>query len=179
MTNGTAPNGTYTSGALRSADAVEAWLASAHACPHAPRREWSSPARLALIPLGRLFDAVRIPAPVAHDAFASHDLTVVGRRMARHLRGPVIHDPAGRRYYALVPPGTADAWRAPAAACLGEGTYLGVPRADLTELNPGTLCSYWAVPMTRPGKLCQAPDVLTLVMVGGVLVDADDGEATS
>ncbi|WAZ26803.1 hypothetical protein STRCI_008448 [Streptomyces cinnabarinus] len=140
---------------------------------------WDGEARLALIPLGRLFDAVRISVAVAHHAFASNDVPVVARRLARHVRdGPVIHDPAGSRYYALVPPGTTEDWRAPAAECLGEGTYLGVPRPDLTELDQGTGCSYWAVPMSRPGKLCRVSDVLTVAMVGGALAD-EEPEAAS
>ncbi|MFE6362994.1 hypothetical protein ACFVP3_23720 [Streptomyces sp. NPDC057806] len=142
-------------------------------------REWDSEARLALIPLGRLFDAVRIPEAVAHHAFTTHDQAVVARQLARYMHGgPVIHDPAGRRYYALVPPGTADEWRAPAAACLGEGTYLGVPRPDLTELGQGTLCSYWAVPVNLPGKLCRVSGVLTVAMAGAVAADEDDEAAS-
>jgi hypothetical protein len=142
-------------------------------------REWDSEARLALIPLGRLFDAVRIPEAVVHHAFATHDQAGVARRLARHVHGgPVIHDPAGRRYYALVPSGTAAGWRAPAAECLGEGTYLGVPRPDLTDPAQGMLCSYWAVAVNRPGTLCQVPGVLTVAMAGAV-VAVEDGEATS
>ncbi len=179
MTNSTVPNAALTPESPPRAHVVEAWLASAHASPAAVRRNWDSPARLALVPLGRLFDAVRVPAAIAHHAFASHDQAVVTRKLARHMRGgPVIHDPAGRRYYALVPPGTAREWQAPAAQCLGEGTYLGVPRPDLTEPDQGTLCSYWAVPVIRPGKLCQVSDVLTVVMVGGCLTE-EDGETGS
>ncbi len=140
MTNDKAPNGTSTPGSPRLTHAIAAWLASAHASPTVVRRDWDSPAKLALVPLGRHFDAVRTPAAVAHHAFASHDASVVARRLARHVHGgPVIHDPECRRYYALVPPGTAKEWRAPAAQCLGEGTYLGVPRPDLTELDQGAL----------------------------------------
>ncbi|WP_328876261.1 hypothetical protein OHT76_42795 [Streptomyces sp. NBC_00287] len=179
MTNHRALGGAWTAASPSPTGTVQEWLASAHPSPAAPHREWSSAARLALIPLGRLFDAVRIPAAVAHHAFASHDVSVVARRLARHMQGgPVIHDPDGRRYYALVPPGTAKEWRAPAAQCLGEGTYLGVPRPDLTELDQGTLFSYWAVPVSRPGKLCQVSDVLTVAMVGGVLADEDGEEAS-
>ncbi|WAZ18996.1 hypothetical protein STRCI_008666 [Streptomyces cinnabarinus] len=179
MTNSTARSEALAPSSPPTTSGVEAWLASAHPSPATPYGEWDGEARLALIPLGRRFDAVRIPAAVAHHAFASHDLPVVARRMARHLcGGPVIHDPAGSRYYALVPPGTAPHWRAPAAQCLGEGTYLGVPRPDLTEPDQGTLCSYWTVPVPRPGKLCQVPDVLTLAMAGGALADQDEGEAT-
>jgi hypothetical protein len=80
---------------------------------------------------------------------------------------PVIHDPGLCRYYALVPSGTARRWCEPIAECLGEGTYLGVPRADRTELEEQTHASYWAVPMLRPGRLCAAADVRALVVAGG------------
>ncbi|MCM1972350.1 hypothetical protein [Streptomyces sp. G1] len=139
---------------------------------------WNSEARLALIPLGRIFDAVRIPAETARLAFASHDQAAVERRMARHLRGgPVIHDPEGHRYYALVPPGTAQQWTAPAAECLGEDTYLGVPHPHLTAPDQVTRHSYWAVPVSLPGRLCDVTDVLTLATVGGCLADEDDEAA--
>ncbi len=179
MTSSTARGGALAPPSPPATHEVEAWLASDHPFPLTVSPAWDGEARLALIPLGRLFDAVRISVAVAHHAFASNDVPVVARRLARHVRdGPVIHDPAGSRYYALVPPGTAPHWRAPAAQCLGEGTYLGVPRPDLTEPDQGTLCSYWTVPVPRPGKLCQVPDVLTLAMAGGALADQDEGEAT-
>lgn len=143
------------------------------------RMEWQQHG-VALLPLGSFFEAVRIPAAVAQLTLSSGNWCVVADRLAEHLQGgPVIDDLRGRRYYALVPPGTAENWRAPAAQCLGEGTYLGVPRPDLTALDQRTLCSYWAVPMSRPGKLCRVSDVLTLVMVGGLLADEDDCEAPS
>ncbi|MDT9695378.1 hypothetical protein [Streptomyces sp. P17] len=143
-------------------------------------REWDSEARLALIPLGRLFDAVRIAERLVHSVAGVSDPTAVNAWLGWSFNGrPVIHDPAGRRYYALVPPGTAPDWRAPAAACLGDGTYLGVPRTDLTELDEHASGSYWAVPMTRPGWLCSTSEVLTFVMVAGCLIDEDDSEAGS
>ncbi|MEV5314026.1 hypothetical protein [Streptomyces sp. NPDC052610] len=92
-------------------------------------------------------------------------------RLARRLRGgPVIHDPGFGRYYALVPPGTAQLWLAPPAECLGEGTYLGVPRADRTEPHEPTP-SYWAVPVHRPRRLCSAADVHALVAAGATVED--------
>lgn len=179
MTNRAAPNEAFSLGSSPPARAVEAWLASAHPSPAAVCREWDSEAGLALVPLGRLFDAVRIPAAVVQRAFRSCHGAVMHVRLADHLRGgPVILDAERRRYYALVAPGTAAWWRAPAAACLGEGTYLGVPHPALTESDNPVLASYWAVPMTRPGQLCDAADVLALVMVGSCLA-ADDNDAES
>jgi hypothetical protein len=87
--------------------------------------------------------------------------------------GPVIHDPGFRRYYALVPPSTARTWREPAAECLSDGTYLGVPRSDRIEYDEQTRASYWVVPMARPGRLCMPADVLALVMAGRC-IDGED-----
>lgn len=174
MTNSMALRRASRPSSAPSTGGVGPWLASAHPHPAAVREAWSTDARLALIPLGHLFDAVRLPADVVHLTLASHDQAVVERRLARHLRGgPVIHDPEGHRYYALVPPGTAQDWTAPGAECLGRDVYLGVPRPDLTEPDQVTRHSYWAVPVSRPGKLCRVRDVLVLATVGGCLADAD------
>ncbi|MEU6918405.1 hypothetical protein [Streptomyces olindensis] len=154
---------------------VEGWLASAHPSPDTARSEWGSAARLALIPLGSLFEAVRLPEQIVHCAAGSDESSVLSERLAQHLGGgPVIHAPAFRRYYALVPPGTAQAWLAPVAECLGEGTYLGVPRADRTERDERRQTSYWMVPMVRPGRLCRPGDVLALVMQGDSATDEDE-----
>ncbi|MFH9005444.1 hypothetical protein ACH4E5_19715 [Streptomyces afghaniensis] len=146
---------------------VEGWLASAHPSPDTARGEWSGAARLAVILLGKVFEAVRLVEPIVHRAVASAERYTVGDRLARCLGGaPVIHDPGFRRYYALVPLGTARTWCEPVAECLGDGTYLGVPRGDRTEFDEQTRASYWAVPMVRPGRLCAVADVQALVVAG-------------
>ncbi|MFI7020479.1 hypothetical protein [Streptomyces sp. NPDC050164] len=110
-----------------------------------------------------------------HRAFSGYDSSTMSDQLALLLGdGPVIHDPGFRRYYALVPHGTAKTWGTPAAECLGEGTYPGVPRADQTESDVHTQASYWALPMTRPGHLCRPADVLALVMVGGCADEEDE-----
>ncbi|CCK24743.1 hypothetical protein BN159_0364 [Streptomyces davaonensis JCM 4913] len=174
MTNSTARSGALTPPSPLPSGGVEAWIASAHSSPEAVYQEWDGECRLALIPLGKLFDAVRIPEHLVHGVAEVSDPSTVSGWLGWIFNGrPVIHDPAGRRYYALVPPGTARLWRAPAAACLGDGTYLGVPRTDVTGLEGHAWGSYWAVPVTRPGWLCRTSDVLTFVMVAGCLTDAD------
>ncbi|MFF4061508.1 hypothetical protein ACFYZ8_35175 [Streptomyces sp. NPDC001668] len=163
----TAPQGTRTFPASPlQRKAVEEWVASAHPSPGMVWDEWSSVAKLALIPLGHNFEAIRVPESLVHVAAMSEEPPTVGVQLAQHLRGPVIHDPGFRRYYALVPVGTATEWTAPDAECLSSGTYLGVPRADHTEMDEHTRASYWSVPMTRPGHLCSAEAVLALVIVG-------------
>ncbi|MGW0368577.1 hypothetical protein ACWDZW_06570 [Streptomyces coeruleorubidus] len=110
-----------------------------------------------------------------HRAFSGYDSSTMSDQLTLRLGdGPVIHDPRFRRYYALVPHGTAKAWGTPAAECLGEGTYLGVPRADHTELDVHTQASYGVLPMPRPGHLCRPADVLALVMAGGCVDDEDE-----
>jgi hypothetical protein len=132
-------------------------------------------AKLALIPLGWSIEAVRISQAVVQRAFGSGAPPVAHAWLAHRLNGgPVIHDPGFRRYYALVPPGTAKTWCTPVAECLGEGTYLGVPRVDRIELDEHTRASYWAVPMARPGRLCAAADVLALAAAGRYPVEEDE-----
>ncbi|MFE6365813.1 hypothetical protein ACFVP3_38265 [Streptomyces sp. NPDC057806] len=180
MTNSTVPNGTLPAGSPPSTRSVAAWLASAHPSPDTVREAWDTEARLALIPLGKLFDAVRIAESLVHGVAETTDPATVNSWLGWRFNGrPVIHDPAGRRYYALVPPGTACGWRARAAACLGEGTYLGVPRTDLTDLEEHASGSYWVVPLARPGRLCTTADVLTFVTAAGSLAREDACEAES
>lgn len=145
---------------------AEDWMASAHPSPGVVRDEWSSTAKLALIPFGQSFEAIRIPEHLVHAAVMSDEPPAVSARLAQHLRGPVIHDPGFRRYYALVPVGTSPEWPASDAECLSTGAYLGVPRTDRTETDEHTRASYWSVSMARPGHLCRAEDVLALVIAG-------------
>jgi hypothetical protein len=98
-------------------------------------------------------------------------------RLNRYLKGPVIHDPGFRRYYALVPPGTAKEWPSPVVECLTEGTFLGVPRVHRTASAEPTQASYWSVPMTRPGALCGAVEVLALAMAGGCRSGDEEDES--
>ena len=164
--------------------AAEQWLSgAAHTgTPAQARRDWRETG-MALLHLGALFSAVRIPlrlalAPVGFDrpsreadeflSFALED-------------GPVICDPAGRRYYALVPASMPITWHVAAAEwredevdCLGRGVYLGVPRLDRTGLEPGLLNSYWSVPMMSAGSLC-APLVVARLIAAGKHALGEEG----
>lgn len=147
------------------------------------RTEWAERG-MALLPLGTLFSAVRIPGrmvlaladtttPAEADAFL--DKVLDG--------GPVICDPRGLRYYALVPgsmPTTwrqaAEDWRPLSVDLLGHGTVLGVPRVTAAEFDPATPhASYWSVPMSSAGMLCQPLAVARLIAAGRhqLVVDAD------
>lgn len=153
--------------------ATEHWLLSAHPSPVRARQEWTDH-RVALLPLGTLFSAVRIPQSLV--------LAVVGRAphaevdafLAEALDdGPVICDPRGHRYYALVPGSMPAKWSAAAedwlelgVGCLGRGAYLGVPRLDVEELDPEAWMSYWSVPIPSAGELCAPLAVARLLAAG-------------
>lgn len=157
--------------------ATEHWLLSTldgHGRDRA-RMEWQS-GGITLLPLGGLFSAVRLPQRLV--------LAVAGERSGpsayidAFLRealagGPVICDPSGRRYYALVPaamPTTwhkaVDDWRTADVDCLGRGTYLGVPSLDLDLLNSRTWASYWSVPLASAAQLCAPLAVARLIAAG-------------
>ncbi|MDN3023825.1 hypothetical protein [Streptomyces sp. S.PB5] len=154
--------------------ATEHWLLSTHPAPEKARREWSEPGKVALLPLGTLFSAVRLPGrlvlavagtPVPADVDGFLDEVLDG--------GPVICDMYQHRYYALVPGSmperwrqAADDWRPLGVDCLGRGTYLGVPKLDAVEHNPRAYASYWSVPMPSAAVLCTPLNVARLIAAG-------------
>ncbi|PKV86277.1 DUF6415 family natural product biosynthesis protein [Streptomyces sp. TLI_146] len=134
------------------------WLASAHPTPQAAHREWRT-AGIALIPTGRVFDALRLPAAIVHRAVGSAVPELVRARLGD---GAVIHDAyePGRWYYALVRPGACaqhDAYR------LDGGTWLGVPEAGRTT-RPG---AYWIRPPRHREDFCPEDDITELIRRGG------------
>lgn len=85
------------------------------------------------------------------------------------------------RYYALVPASmpvtwrqAADDWRVHDVACLGRGTFLGVPRLDVVEYERPNV-SYWAVPMPSAAMLC-APLVVARLIAAGARQPAEAAE---
>lgn len=164
--------------------AVRQWLLSSlgdHGRDRA-RLEWQEES-VTLLPLGTLFSAVRIPDQVVHTVARVHDPRMVAEWLTAALDdGPVIHDPRGRRYYALVPAGmpqrwhkAADDWRRLGAEFLGRDAYLGVPPVDVTELDAGTYASYWAVPMPSLGVLCDPTAVAQLMAAAARRLEQEAG----
>jgi hypothetical protein len=150
------------------------------------RQDWLDH-RLALLPLGGLFSAVRLPGRLV--------LAVTGGRirsdevdqaLAEALGdGPVICDPRAQLYYCLVPatmPRTwneaATEWRQHDVDCLGRESYLGVPRIDVTSYYEA-VGSYWSVPMSSAATLCAPLAVARLIAAGCHLLakEADDAQA--
>lgn len=153
--------------------ATEHWLLStlSDAGRDRAREEWDK-IRVTLLPLGTLFSAVRIPEHVVHAVAFTDDTCMVNEFLAAALDdGPVIHDPDGHRFYALVPASmpkrwheAVDVWRDDLGVeCLGRDTYLGVPNVHDTELDTDTDASYWAVSMSSAAMLCESLAVARLI----------------
>lgn len=162
----------------RSADAaagevIAHWLLLAHPMPARARQEWTE-SRVALLPLGVLYSAVRLPAHLVHAAARCREFADVDAFLDEALKGgPVICDPRRPRYYALVPKSmpltwrdAAKEWRPLGVDCLGRGTYLGVPRVDIVEFDPQAHVSYWAVPMSSTAELCVPLSIARLIAAG-------------
>jgi hypothetical protein len=160
--------------------ATEHWLLAAHPSPEQARKEWGQRGGVALLPLGTLFSAVRIPRELvlsAANVEESGDYLVdvmVDHFLFEALHGaPVICDLHQARYYALVPASmpakwhkAAADWRALGVDCLGRGTLLGVPNVKAKKPDATKWASYWAVAMDSPGELCEPLAVARLIAAG-------------
>lgn len=136
------------------------------------RLEWQEH-QVAMLPLGTLFSAVRIPGRLMIALTACTETAELDAFMGQALGGgPVVCDPRHSRYYALVPAGmpkrwqhAAEAWRAMGVELLGPGSYLGVPQVDAVECTPAR-ASYWSVPMNSSATLCSPPAVARQISAG-------------
>ena len=152
--------------------AAEHWLLSAHPSPSQARLEWQEH-KVALLPLGTLFSAARIPGRLVCELVGAEEPDEVDPFLDDALDGgPVICDLHQRRYYALLPASTprnwhtlAQDWQATLGVdILGHGTYLGVPQLSETEANARSCASYWAVPMSSAAMLCSPLKVARLLV---------------
>lgn len=151
--------------------ATEHWLMSSSRNRDTTRQEWRRYG-IAMLPLGTLFSAVRLPGPLVLALLGRPwDPALADRLLKDMLDGPVICDPRHRRYYALVPASvpvtwrqTVEEWREVDADCLGRGSILGVPRLDADQY--AGQASYWSVPMQSAGMLCAPLHVARLIAAG-------------
>ncbi|MFF7290650.1 hypothetical protein [Streptomyces griseorubiginosus] len=136
------------------------------------RMEWQEHG-VAMLPLGTLFSAVRLPGALVQALAASSDPEDIDAFLEEALKGgPVICDVSGRRYYALVPASVPrtykqaidEEWRPNDVEVLGRESYMGVPPVDAVEHQPHA--SYWSVPMASAAELCGALDVARLIAAG-------------
>jgi hypothetical protein len=160
--------------------AVSHWLESAHPSPMQARAEWAARGGVALLPLGTLFSAVRIPKRLVLSAACVEesgdylDEVMADDVLFQVLHGgPVICDLHQERYYALAPSSAPaklqramEEWSALGVECLGRGTLLGVPTVEAVRPDPARWASYWAVRMDSPGELCSPLDVARLIAAG-------------
>lgn len=153
------------------------WLASNHNRPEQARNEWRA-SGITLLPIGRAFDAVRLPERLVQAALGTEGRSPAHTDfgLEESLGGPVIHDGRGRNYYAIVPAGTSGEWRssAPGVECLGPGAYFGVPAVDVLE-HDATHPTYWAT-LGGPARFCEAASVSLLVRVGAARLAESEGE---
>lgn len=161
-------SGTSLSSPLTEAEqeAISEWLAGSLRRPQAARDQWQK-GGIASLALGRRFSAVRLTEPLVYATTASTRPATVTRVLAAALHGPVIHTPQTRRFYALTPPAAPTWGLGPHAEYLGHDTYLGVPPVELVDPDDG-LDGYWAVPVTRPGDLCDPIRLAALVTAGSL-----------
>lgn len=164
--------------------ATEHWLLATHREPRRARLEWQQ-YQLAVLPLGGLFSAVRLPQrlvlALAGGTAPSAEADAV---LAEVLEGgPVICDPHGHRYYALVPATMPTSWRDAFAdwqwagvEALGRGAYLGVPRVDMRTYDQRTRASYWSVPMASAATLCAPLAVARLIAAAQQLLPSEATE---
>ena len=130
---------------------AEAWLAGASDDPPQAHAEWAERG-VAMLPLGRRFDAVRIPGVLVRAAF---DVKAVAD-------GPLVLDPHSGSFYALVPPQTTETWACAFGTCLGRGSWLAVPHPDRIG-PPGP---HWAVRGEEPSSLCTAYGIRMFIEQG-------------
>ncbi|KOU46046.1 hypothetical protein [Streptomyces sp. WM6378] len=147
--------------------AISSWLAGSLNRPQEAWDQWAN-GPIALLALGRRFSAVRLADELVYAVAVGQGATAVLRAC---LRGPVIHDPRGRRFYALVPPSPSPRSLGPYATHLGLGHYLGVPRIGDNEPDAAH-ASYWAVPMSAPGALCDPIRLDQVIEAGTTALDS-------
>lgn len=143
--------------------AIAAWLAGADPRPDLVRLAWAQQG-LALLPLGRRFDAVRVAAERVHAAVGSGEPRAVAAFLSDWLDGPVIRDvrSAYGPYYVLI--STDAPWHGTEER-LGTNTLLGVPRLG----RPLTTLTRWVVPPSAPGDLCDPGHLGALLMTADPL----------
>lgn len=142
---------------------LTAWLAGAAPLPEAVHAAWAERG-MALLPLGRRFDAIRVPADRMHAAVHSSETRTVATFLGDWLAGPVIRDirSAFGPYYVLI--ATDSAWNG-AEERLSTNRSLGVPRLG----HPVSMLTRWVVPPRAPGGLCDPAHLRALLLTSETL----------
>lgn len=136
---------------------ISEWLVRAHPSPDQARREWDAQG-VALLPCGRQFAAVRIPATLVHAALGTDAPEAVAESLAFDLGGAVIHDGTiTGPYYALIQWHAGVVWDcADDTRCLATPDhYLCVPHWSRRQ-PPGP---HWVVAPRYEGDVCRPQTV--------------------
>ncbi|KUF13380.1 MULTISPECIES: hypothetical protein [Streptomyces] len=142
---------------------LSAWLAGADPVPDAVHAAWAERG-MALLPLGRRFDAIRVSAERIHAAVNSSEPGTVADFLGGWLAGPVIRDIRSGLgpYYVLIATGAP--WNG-AEERLSTNTFLGVPRLG----RPVSMLTRWVVPPSAPGALCDPAHLRALLLTAEAL----------
>lgn len=125
------------------------WLASACDDPTACLREWRLSERgVALLPAGRLWDALAVPEMLGHSLLNAYS------RCGHPTAGPVLRNSRRQELVLLMTPGSPATRLERAARYLTTGTWLAVP-------DPGRKVAglSWLVPPDGSGTLFSLRDV--------------------
>ncbi|WP_329455368.1 hypothetical protein [Streptomyces sp. NBC_01497] len=153
------------SGGTSGARSAVEWLAAAAPDPQTCRWEWErNPAGVALLPAGRRWDVLILPA-----ALGRPTLDVLSGLVERP--GPVLADSGEERTGFFVPPGTVARWLGTGVRGAGRGTWIVVPYPGRRAVG-----MRWLVAPDGSGVLTD-PAVLELAMHEAVagLVEAAGG----
>lgn len=128
--------------------AARTWLASGTPdAAHAYRWWEHNPDGVAIMPMGHVFDVVKIPPPLSASI------------LPHPAVGPAFAYADTEALHVLVPAGTADAWTNPHALCLGDGYYLSVP--DPSRVDP--VGAYWVAAPDGSGALTDPGALLAII----------------
>jgi hypothetical protein len=120
-------------------DAAREWLATADTDADHAYRWWAAHRDgIAILPLGRAFDAVEVPAALEHQILDDPAID-----------GPIIKDDGIGILFVLVPPHTDMTWDASVALCRGDLHYLPIPDPE----RRGPLGVHWLRPPDGSGRL--------------------------
>lgn len=152
----------------RSEAVAAMWLAAVHSHPDRVVQEWRHH-DAAFLPTGRSWDVVKLSEAAVHAVTQGNAPDQLRAFFAElGLLGPAFV--SHRRIYLLVPPGTAETWKAFNSECLGNGYLLPVPRVTSVEGSD----MHWLLPPDGTGELCSPAAVRALVEILGP--SADHGE---
>lgn len=122
----------------QTAVAARRWLAEADPDPAHAHRWWEAQS-VALLPVGKTWDVIKVPAAHGRRAIETAGLVI-----------PVIDEGrTGGHLFFLVPVGTAAVWDLQGTVGLGDTAYLSVP-VPTRNAPPGP---YWLIPPDGSGLL--------------------------